>query len=382
MIELIKAGKYYPTSFGKHYVFRDVSLALPRDRNIGVIGPNGAGKSTLLRILSGADMPSEGRIVRTGKISWSMGLSPGLQAIMTGAENARFAARINGLSPSDTKGSMARTRELADIGKFFDMPVKTYSAGMRQRLAFALSMALQFDYYLFDEISAGGDKAFRDKAMAMIKDRLSESRFILATHDVKEVLALCQSVILLGEGQLDFFDDARDGLRAYGQRFGNRDKLDAGKPRKSKFEMAAERASADSKRDEAPPLAPPAIPKAETDGVAAIIADARSQHAENLAARQEKRRLARAAREKQQHPLLAQPPQRPQAGPLKLAVAELREIRGKITELKSEPPGKDRRAAMSDLRSRMAETNRKLRGLREEAPSRRPPAAEPKNPSE
>ncbi|MFT3988272.1 ABC transporter ATP-binding protein [Aestuariivirga sp.] len=379
MIELIKAGKYYPTSFGKHYVFRDVSLVLPRDRNIGVIGPNGSGKSTLLRILSGADIPSEGRVVRTGKISWSMGLSPGLQTIMTGAENARFAARINGLSPADTKGSMEKTRELADIGKFFDMPVKTYSAGMRQRLAFALSMALQFDYYLFDEISAGGDKAFRDKAMAMIKDRLSESRFILATHDVKEVLALCQSVILLGDGQLDFFDDAREGLRAYGKRFGGREKLNVEKPKKSKFTVAAERKAAEHASAGA---GAPAEGVQEADGVAAILADAHSQVAVDLEERREKRRLARAARVGQQHPLLDQPRERPHGGPIKLAVAELREIRERIEALKSEPPGKDRRATMSDLRGQMAEANQKLRGLREEQSSRRAQAAEPKISSE
>ena len=220
MIELIKAGKYYPTEMGRHFVFRDVSLKLPLNANIGIIGPNGAGKSTLLRLLAGGDIPSEGQIVRTGRISWPLGLTPGLQATLTGAENARFAGRIYGMSSAEIRAAIEKIREIAGIGKFFDLAVRTYSSGMRQRLSFAISMSMDFDYYLFDEISAGGDRNFKLKASAMIKQRLKTSNFIVVTHDLKEVRSLCQSVILMGKGQLLYFDDVRDGIRAYSELFG------------------------------------------------------------------------------------------------------------------------------------------------------------------
>ena len=158
MIELINVSKYYPTDFGRHYVFRNVSLKLPLDKSVGVIGPNGAGKSTFLRLLGGGDIPSEGKILRTGRISPPMGLTPGLQASLNGVENARFAGRIYGMDRDEIANLIDYVRETANIGKFFDMPVGTYSAGMKQRVGFAINMSMTFDYYLFDEIGAGGDR--------------------------------------------------------------------------------------------------------------------------------------------------------------------------------------------------------------------------------
>lgn len=223
MIELIKATKYYPTSLGPHYVFRDVSLKLRDDVNIGVIGPNGAGKSTLLRLLGGVDIPSSGKILRSGKISWPLGLTAGLQRTLTGRENARFACRIYGLDASKIKAQLGRIQEISGIGKFFDLPVSTYSAGMRSRVSFAISISLEFDYYLFDEISAGGDASFAKMAQDMMRARLKSSRFILASHKISEILDLCQAVILLKDGTFSYFDDVREGIRAYGadDRFGH-----------------------------------------------------------------------------------------------------------------------------------------------------------------
>ncbi|MGQ0486115.1 MAG: ATP-binding cassette domain-containing protein, partial [Hyphomicrobiales bacterium] len=125
MIEFINASKYYPTRFGRHYVFRDVSMTIPDKVNIGIIGANGAGKSTLMRLIAGVDIPSEGRIVRTGRISWPLGLTAGLQRIMTGKENARFVCRIHGLAGLAIDERLEMIRDLSGIGKFFDMPVKT-----------------------------------------------------------------------------------------------------------------------------------------------------------------------------------------------------------------------------------------------------------------
>lgn len=217
MIELVNASKYYPTRFGRHYIFRNVTLALPAHLNIGIIGANGAGKSTLMRLLAGVDQPSEGKIVRTGKISWPLGLVPSVLGSLTGRENARFVLRIYGLSGREIDKRLVEIARTADIGTYFDMPVRTYSSGMRSRLNFATSMAIEFDYYLFDEVGAPGDRAFKKISKVMVDERLAKSRFILTSHNPKDLLDLCQAAILLGDGKLRYFDDVREALREYGE---------------------------------------------------------------------------------------------------------------------------------------------------------------------
>ena len=217
MIELINVSKYYPTEFGRHYVFRNVSLVLPPDKSVGIIGPNGAGKSTLLRLIGGADIPSEGRIIKTGRISPPMGLTPGLQSSLTGSENARFAGRIYGMRREEIADLIEYVRDVANIGKFFDMPVNTYSAGMRQRVGFAINMSMQFDYYLFDEISAGGDREFQKIAKAMVEERLATSRFLIASHRTDDLIDMCTSCIVIQNGELTYYEDIHDALAAYGE---------------------------------------------------------------------------------------------------------------------------------------------------------------------
>lgn len=217
MIELINVSKYYLTGFGRHYVFRDVNLVLPLDKSVAVIGPNGAGKSTFLRLLGGADQPSSGTIIKTGRISPPMGLTPGLQPSLNGVENARFAGRIYGMEREEINEMIDYVRNLANIGRYFDMPVSTYSAGMRQRVSFAINMSMQFDYYLFDEIGAGGDREFRKVAKQMVKDRLASSKFIMTSHNTGELLEICDSGIVIQNGEFRFFEDIRDAVDFYGE---------------------------------------------------------------------------------------------------------------------------------------------------------------------
>ncbi len=217
MIELINVSKYYPTDFGRHYVFRNVNLVIPPDKSVGIMGPNGAGKSTFLRLLGGNDMPSEGKIIKTGLISPPMGLTPGVQPSLTAAENARFAGRLYGLDRDEINELIEYVRDIANIGKYFDMPLGTYSAGMRQRVSFAINMALKYDYYLFDEIGAGGDKEFRRTAREMVKERLATSKFIMSSHDMDELLRLCDSGIVIRDGELSYFDNIRDAVIFYGE---------------------------------------------------------------------------------------------------------------------------------------------------------------------
>jgi capsular polysaccharide transport system ATP-binding protein len=218
MIELVNVTKYYQTEIGRHYVLRDVSLKIPRNINVAIIGPNGAGKSTMLRLMAGVDTPNAGRIVRTGRISWPMGLTPGVQKSLNGIENARFACRIYGMPSDEIRKTIDKVREIASIGKYFDLPVNTYSSGMRHRLSFAISMSLDFDYYLFDEIGAGGDKAFKKLANELIEKRLNSANFIMVSHTPADVVELCQAAILLRKGTVTWFDDVRAALEEYGER--------------------------------------------------------------------------------------------------------------------------------------------------------------------
>ena len=241
MIRLVNVSKYFVTPHGRHYVFRNVNLELPLDRNVGVIGPNGAGKSTFLRLLAGADHPSTGTIMKTGSISPPMGLTPVLQKSLSALENVRFAGRVYGMKKDEIDRMVEYVRDLAKIGHYFEMPVDTYSAGMRQKVAFGINMSMQFDYYLFDEISAGGDREFRKMARAMVAERLRTSRFVMTSHDTSELLELCNAGIVIKDGTLTYFDEIRDAAIFYGD-----DVEDSGKPKSRRKRAGRKMVKSDS----------------------------------------------------------------------------------------------------------------------------------------
>lgn len=201
MIELDGVSKWYPTRQGRRYVLRDVTAQLPAGRHLALLGANGAGKSTLLRLISGIDHPSAGAVRSAARISWPVGLTGGLQGSLTGRENARFVCRINGVAE---RAAMRERLDFvigfAEIGAYFDEPVKTYSSGMRARLGFALSMAFDFDYYLIDEVMAVGDQAFRGKCQAELESRRGTSTFIVASHNLPMVAKMCDIGIIVRDG--------------------------------------------------------------------------------------------------------------------------------------------------------------------------------------
>ena len=141
MFELKNVTKSYLTPKGRRYVFRNLSLSIPPDKNIGLIGRNGAGKSTLMRLLGGADIPDSGTIVTDQSISWPVGLSGGFQGSMTGRDNIKFVCRVYGAEGEAMREKVRYVQEFAEIGDWIDEPIKTYSSGMRSRVAFGLSMA-------------------------------------------------------------------------------------------------------------------------------------------------------------------------------------------------------------------------------------------------
>lgn len=215
MIELQAVTKYYPTPQGRKYVFRDLTFRFPPGASIGVLGPNGAGKSTLLRMLGGIETPNHGRIVADELISWPVGLSGGFQGSLSGRDNVQFVCRMLGLTGAAMRDRMAYVHDFAEIGEAFDRPVKGYSSGMRSRLAFGLSMAFDFDYYLIDEVMAVGDPAFKRKSQEVFKQRLQHAKVILVSHNVADIRSLCDVVVLVRGGEAVLFEDVEAGIAAY-----------------------------------------------------------------------------------------------------------------------------------------------------------------------
>lgn len=215
MITFNNVTKYYLTKKGRRYVLRDANLTVELSQKIGVVGRNGAGKSTLMRLLAGVDTPDKGTITRTGSISWPLGLASGLQGILTGRENAKFACGIQGNSKSEADAKLKFIRKFSEVGPYFDMPVRTYSSGMRARINFAIAMAFDFDFYIIDELTSVGDKAFRDKARHAFQRKRNKSGFIKVSHNLAELSRECDNGLLLHDGQLTYYPDIDDAIRDY-----------------------------------------------------------------------------------------------------------------------------------------------------------------------
>lgn len=215
MIELRGVTKSYRTNRGKKVVFRDLSLIIPGGKNVALIGRNGAGKSTLMRLLGGLDTPDSGRIVTDQRISWPVGLSGGFQGSLTGRQNAKFVCRVFGADGDDMRKKVSYVQDFAEIGEYFDQPVKTYSSGMKARVAFGLSLAFDFDYYLVDEAMSVGDAHFREKAAQAFKDRVDRAKIILVTHGMGQVRKLCDYVLLVNGGKVHEYEDVEEGIAAY-----------------------------------------------------------------------------------------------------------------------------------------------------------------------
>lgn len=206
IIELEDVTKTYRTHAGEHVVLDRLSIAFARHENVGILGRNGAGKSTMLRILGGAEQPDAGRVIRRGRISWPIGFAGGFNGSLSGEENCRFVARIY---DADVDEVVEHTRAFAEIGDYFRMPVRTYSSGMRARLGFGLSMAIDFDVYLVDEVTAVGDRPFQDKCHKAFADRRAKSSLVMVSHSIGTIGDYCSRFVLLVDGKLEIFDDLK-----------------------------------------------------------------------------------------------------------------------------------------------------------------------------
>jgi len=215
MIKIENLTKSYRTPKGRHYVFKDLNVELPSGKSVALIGRNGAGKSTLLRVIGGIDRADSGRIHTDKTISWPVGLAGGFQGSLTGRENVKFVARLYA-RPEELFDKVAFVEEFAELGKYFDMPIKTYSSGMKSRLGFGLSMAFKFDYYLVDEVTAVGDARFKQKCADLFKARHKESSFLMVSHSLGSLIEFCDVALFIGrDNKVQYFESVTEAIKIY-----------------------------------------------------------------------------------------------------------------------------------------------------------------------
>jgi len=212
VIKLVNILKRYRTSAGVNTVLDNVSVTFPVGKSVGILGLNGSGKSTLIRIIGDAEPPDSGHVVRKGRVSWPLGYTGGFQANLTARENARFVARIYGES---TQYIEAFTQEFSELGDYFDVPLRSYSAGMRSRFAFSVSLACNFDYYLVDEALETGDARYKEKFRLAFEERRATASVILVSHNEQTIRRNCDMAAILHDGQLTLYDDLKDALQLY-----------------------------------------------------------------------------------------------------------------------------------------------------------------------
>lgn len=213
MIQLEGITKYYPSKLGNQYIFENLSFEIPSSHNLGILGQNGAGKSTLFRLLAGSEYPNRGKIKTDQNISWPVALATGIHPQMTGRENTRFIARVNGVDDLDSYEK--KVREFSELGKRFELPVRSYSSGMRTRLAFACCISIDFDVYLIDEALSVGDPNFKLKARKAMREKSKTASLVLVSHDMDEVRYFCDSAIIINQGKLEFYSDLEVAISIY-----------------------------------------------------------------------------------------------------------------------------------------------------------------------
>ena len=212
MISAENVCKTYDTRFGPRTILDNVNFRLERGGNIGILGQNGAGKSTLIKLISGAEKPTSGHIHRGMSVSWPLAFSGAFQPHLTGLDNLKFVCRVYGV---DYKPLIPFVEDFTELGIYFREPVLHYSAGMLTRLAFALSIAIEFDCFLIDEVMVVGDARFHEKCHIELFQKRKDRAFILVTHDANVIKLYCERASVLHEGRLYPFDTVDEAYDFY-----------------------------------------------------------------------------------------------------------------------------------------------------------------------
>lgn len=214
MIHLHRLVKRYQTRQGHHEVLKGLDFSIQPGEKVGILGRNGAGKSTLVRVISGAELPDSGVVHRRMSVSWPLAFGGGFQGSLTGLDNLRFVCRIYG---ADYRRAVPFVEDFAELGEFLREPVKTYSSGMRSRLAFAISMAIEFDCFLIDEIIAVGDARFHEKCERELFEKRADRAMIMVSHDSESIRRHCDRACILENGRLREFDSVDEAFRFYSE---------------------------------------------------------------------------------------------------------------------------------------------------------------------
>lgn len=204
--------KSYYHAGGRKHVLQDINLTIERGDRIGLLGRNGAGKSTLIKLIGGVEMPTSGKVIRNMSVSWPLGFAGGFQGSLTGLDNARFIARIYRRNYAEIRDFV---EDFTELGKQLRMPVKTYSSGMRARLAFALSLAIEFDCYLIDEIILVGDQNFQRKCQAEMFNRTGDRSMLVASHNAEFIKGHCNKAVIIDQGKASVFSDVNEAVEQY-----------------------------------------------------------------------------------------------------------------------------------------------------------------------
>src|SRR6478609_1361474 len=212
MITCERVTKSYPMGHGRKQVLNALDLHISPGEHVGLLGRNGAGKTTLIKLIGGVEMPTSGKIRRKMNVSWPLGFTGGFQGSLTGYDNARFIARIYGHEYSEIREFV---EDFTELGAQLKMPVKTYSSGMRARLAFALSLAIEFDCYLIDEVIMVGDANFHQKCHDELFVKRGDRTIILASHSAELIREFCDHALVLNQGKATAYADVEEALGVY-----------------------------------------------------------------------------------------------------------------------------------------------------------------------
>jgi capsular polysaccharide transport system ATP-binding protein len=212
MIRCENLSKSYPMGRGRKHVLRGIDLQINAGEHVGFLGRNGAGKTTLIKLIGGVEMPTSGKVRRHMSVSWPLGFGGGFQGSLTGYDNARFISRIYGHEYSELRDFV---EDFSELGVQLKMPVKTYSSGMRARLAFALSLAIEFDCYLIDEVIMVGDQNFHRKCHSELFDKRRDRSLIFASHNAGLVREFCDRALVIEQGQATIYPDVDEALDVY-----------------------------------------------------------------------------------------------------------------------------------------------------------------------
>lgn len=218
MISIENLHKSFRTPGGRKIVAENITTIFPTGVSVGLLGRNGTGKSTLMEMIGGTIRPDSGKINVTGTVSWPVGFAGSFHPDMTGAQNTRFIGRVYGV---DTDELLDFVADFAELSNHFHVPVRHYSAGMKSRLAFGVSIGIPFDTYLVDEVTSVGDATFRRKSRQVFMDRMERAGAVVVTHAMGQVRQLCQAGAVLEDGRLTYYDDVEEAIDHHHRNMGS-----------------------------------------------------------------------------------------------------------------------------------------------------------------